>query len=61
MSLKRTYLTQIESKIISEVKEYPRKEATLNRSMRATGRGRGIRGRGSMSKKNLITVYAKTN
>ena len=61
MSLIRTYLTQIESQSISEVKEYPQKVTTLNRSMRATGRGRGIRGRGSTSRKNLITTYTKTN
>ena len=29
--------------------------------MRAIGRGRGIGGRGSTSRKNLITAYAKTN
>ena len=29
VSFKRTYLTQIEIKITSEVKEYPQKEATL--------------------------------
>lgn len=34
---------------------------TLKKMMRATGRGRGTGGRGSNTRKNLITAYAKNN